>query len=1171
MKAKLLLRSALLVAVSTATSSWSVTGPWQELAVIRQPDLRQQPTSEKAREKTLVQLLKEIHKEYKIDLLYEAKKLPNVKVNFSTEGFNNVEEMLKALLAPHGLQAQSVQPNTWAIVPLPEDRAPRPKPSGPAKQDTNGDEPTNTIPMLKLNGATAMMISGVAADTVRKVKVTGRITDGENGTPLPGVSVQIKGETRGTQADGEGKYSLDVSTGKTLIFSLLGYEGKEVTVTGDRSIDVTLDVSNRALNEVVVVGYGTQRKSLVTGAISSVRAADIASVSSSRIEQALQGRTAGVTVLPVSGSPGSGMRVRIRGTGSNGSSEPLYIIDGMRAGGIEYLDPSEIASMEVLKDAASAAIYGAEGANGVVIITTKSGPKDGSTRVDYSMQYGRQSIKNPMKMMNAEQYTQYVTDAGTPGTIPDPAAWKGKQGTEWFEEIAQTAPLQRHALTISGGSEKSSYLIGGTLFRQDGVIGGDRARFDRYTVRINTDHKVKPWLTIGNRLSYSYHKRNGVTEDDEFGAVISNAILLDPLMPTVFTGPLSTRAQNALNGGFNLVKDPNGRYYGISDYVFGEAGNPLAQMAITRNSTAQHKIVGSLYIDAELLKGLKATSRFGLDAAFLRNHGWNPTFWFSAERMNTVAGSFDKNENWYNWQWENYLTYNKKVGQHDFTVMAGMSSLRRGYDRLEGTASGMFKERDNFSYPDFMPDDQDRIAGTQTSTTMVSYYGRLLYDYKGKYLFNATLRRDGSSLLPPDNTWGTFPSLSAGWIVSNEAFFPNMPLNYLKLRASWGRNGSIANINIGDWQALITTQNISYPDVNDNFFVGAEPANLENRHLKWEASEQFDVGADMGFFDNRLSFTVDYYNKITRGLLTPGSAPNVVGNVLRIVNGGTVSNKGIELELSYRNDQKHAFTYEIAANMTTIKNEVTSSNEFVDRIAGSGVGVGWTASWFEKGLPIWYFRGYKTAGIFQNQKQVDDYLAKTTMTVNPKPGDPIIVDTDGDGVISNSDHTNIGSPHPDVIFGGRVNLAFKGFDLLVFVQGQIGNEVLMGFNRVDRPTGNRPAFFYTDRWTGEGSTNTWFAPNTSSEFVYNSDFMLFDGSYTRIRQLQLGYTLPTSLLKRAKIRNARIYASLDNYFTFTKYKGMDPEAGSEDNNSLGIDRGVYPIPRTALVGLSFSF
>lgn len=1170
MNSSLLLRGALLFAVSTATSVGALAGPLQEVAVNRRPATWQQASANSLQQKTLVQLLKEIHKEYKIDLLYEAKNLPKVKVSFTPSAYENVEAMLRALLMPYGLQAQAVQPNTWAIVPLKDEPNSKNKPSVPSRQQAGEEAPANPS-LLKLNGAAGGIGQSNAADTVKKVKISGRITDGENGTPLPGVAVLVKGELRGAQTDGEGRYTLEAASGKTLVFNLLGYESKEVTIAAQRNIDVTLAVSNRALNEVVVVGYGSQRKSLVTGAISSVKGADIATVSSSRVEQALQGRTAGVTVLPVSGSPGSGMRVRIRGTGSNGSSDPLYIIDGMRAGNMEYLDPSEIASVEVLKDAASAAIYGAEGANGVVIITTKSGHRDATPRVEYNMQYARQSIKNAMKMMNAEQYTQYLTDAKTSGDIPNPADWKGKTGTMWMDEITETAPMMRHSLNFSGGTEKSTYLLGGSVFRQDGVIGGDKARFDRYTVRLNSDHEIKPWLSVGNRLSYAYFKRNGVVEDSEFGAVINNAIMMDPTMPVVYTDGLSPRAQKALDDGYTLIKDKHGRYYGISDYVFGEGGNPLAQMDITHNTTTQNKVVGNVYAEIRPLAGLKVTSRFGLDAMFLRQHAWLPTFFYNANRLNTVPSTADNNENWSTWQWENFATYNRKFNQHDITLMAGMSALRRNYNRLNGTASGMFREEEAFGYPDYLPDDQDRIAGVASSTSMVSYYGRIQYDYQGKYLLNATLRRDGSSLLPPQNTWGTFPSVSAGWIVTNESFFPQSVLNYLKVRASWGQNGSISNINIGDWKSLITTQGISFPDGTGNFHVGAEPAGLENPYLKWEASEQLDFGADMGFLDNRLSFTVDYYNKTTKGLLTPGTVPSFVGNILPIVNGGDVRNKGWEFELSYRNANTHAFTFEVGVNMTTISNEVIRLNEFVDRLPGSTVGTGWGATWFEKGYPIWYFRGYKTDGIFQNQRQVDEYSSKITMTVAPKPGDPIIVDIDGDGTISNSDHTFIGSPHPDVVYGGSLRMAYKGFDVIAVVQGQVGNDVLMGFNRVDRPTGNRPEFFYKDRWTGEGSTNKWFAPNTGSEFVYNSDMMLANGSYTRIRMLQLGYTFPQQLLKRIHFRNARIYGSLDNFFTFTKYKGMDPEAGSNDNNSLGIDRGVYPIPRSAVVGLSFSF
>ncbi|WP_071843096.1 SusC/RagA family TonB-linked outer membrane protein [Pontibacter korlensis] len=1006
------------------------------------------------------------------------------------------------------------------------------------------------------------------------VTVTGQVTD-ENGSGLPGVTVVLQGTTRGTSSDANGNYSLSVpGGGGTLVFSFVGYKTQEVQIGNRSTVNVSLAPDTETLEEVVVVGYGTQQKSLVTGAISSVRQEEIATVSSTRVEQALQGRTAGVSVLPASGSPGSGMRVRVRGAGSNGNAEPLYIVDGMRTGGIEYLDPSEIASIEVLKDAASAAIYGAEGANGVVIITTKTGNKGAPSTVSYSGQYGVQSVGDRMDLMNAQQYAAYLNESSTAGTIPDPAEVSSIQGTNWLDEIFEKAPMQRHSVSFNGGSEKSSFLINGTMFRQDGVVGGDKARFDRYTVRLNSDHEIKSWLNVGNRLSYSHFERAGIQEDSEFGSVISNAILIDPITPTIYTGALPGFVQDAIDAGLPLVRDGSGNYYGLSQYIRGEVGNPLAQIAITKGSTVQNKVVGNLYADIKPFEGFTFTSRFGIDAAFQRNHGWNPSFWFSSERLNTTANTFDTNENWFTWQWENYATYQRTIGSHNFTLLAGTSALERRYNRLNGTSSGLFAEDDIFAFPDYTPDDNDRIAGTENANTLQSYYGRLSYDYENKYLLNLTVRRDGSSLLPPGNEWGTFPSVSVGWVLSNEDFFPaNNVVNYFKLRGSWGENGSLSNLTIGQWAAVITSQGIRYPDGNGGYITVAEPAALANPELTWETSEQVDIGLDLGLFDNRLTLTSDYFVKTTKDLITPGTPPRFIGNTLPFVNGGDVRNRGWEFELAFNNNTNpNAFKYEFAVNLTTLDNEVTFLNPNVTRIAGTGVGTGWTATYFEEGYPIWYFRGYKTAGIFQSEDEIGQYLSENGISgYDPAPGDPIVVDVNEDGQISPDDQTFIGSPHPELIYGGRINLSYKGFDFLAFIQGQAGNDVLLAFNRVDRPTANRPAFFYEDRWTGPGSTNSWFAPNTTSTYVYNSDLMLFDGSYARIRQLQLGYTLPNAVTERISVQNARFYVSLDDYFTFTDYPGLDPEAGSNNVNSLGIDRGVYPIPRKALVGLTFNF
>ncbi|ALI98794.1 SusC/RagA family TonB-linked outer membrane protein [Rufibacter tibetensis] len=1001
--------------------------------------------------------------------------------------------------------------------------------------------------------------------------ITGRVTSARGGEPLPGVSVVVKGTTAGSTTDVDGRYQLQApANAGTLVVSYIGFVNQELPINGRTTIDVTLQEDQQALEEVVVVGYGTQQKSLVTGAISSVKAEEIATVSSSRVEQALQGRTAGVTVLPASGSPGAGMRVRVRGTGSNANSEPLYIVDGVRAGGIEYLDPSEIASIEVLKDAASAAIYGAEGANGVVIITTKTG-KPNSSEVSYNFQYGRQSVGRLMPMMNAQQYQQYLQESNSPGRPTAAEAAAVGEGTNWFEEVFQSAPQQHHSLSFSGGSDKSTFLVSGNYFTQEGILGGDKARFNRYTVRINTDHKIKSWLTIGEKFSYSNFNRRGVAENDEFGGLISSALSLDPLTPVIYTGALPAHVTAAINAGRPLVRDENGNYYGISNFIRGEYGNPLARISLARGQTTQNKVVGNLYANFDILPGLKFTTQFGVDGAFQRQHNWTPTFWFSSESQNSVANGSDSQNNWFTMQWENYATYQKQFGDHGFTFLAGTSAVKRMWNYIGGSYSGLFKEEERFSYADTTPDNLDRIGSNSNASTLASYYGRLSYDFAGKYLLNATVRRDGSSLFAPERAWGTFPSLSLGWVVSNEDFFPSTRINHLKLRASWGQNGSLSAARIGDWVSAVTVIG-RYPDASGNYLVGAAPTTLPNRDLTWETSEQLDFGLDLALFNNRLTFTADFFNKDTKDLITPGVAPGFVGASLPFVNGGNVRNRGWEFELGYRNDAAKGFQYEVSGNITTIKNEVTYLNPNVSEIPGASVGTGWSATVFKEGFPIWYLRGYKTDGIFQTQEEISQYLARTGITgYSPKPGDPIVVDTNGDKQISPADYAMIGNPHPDVIFGARVNLAYKGFDILAFVQGQLGNDVILGFSRTDRPTANKPAFFFEDRWTGPGSTNTGFAPTTTNAYVYNSDLMVFDGSYARVRQLQFGYTLPNALTSRLKVKNARMYVSLDNYFTFTDYPGLDPEAGSNSANSLGIDRGTYPVPRLAMFGLNFNF
>lgn len=1006
-------------------------------------------------------------------------------------------------------------------------------------------------------------------------KVSGKIT-AKSGEPLEAVTVTVKGTTTSTLTDKNGDFSITVpQNSSVLVFTYTGMNTVEMAVNQGSIVNISMDELPGNLNEVVVIGYGQQKKSLVTGAISSVKADQLTTVSSTRIEQALQGRTAGVQIIPQSGQPGAGLHVRIRGTGSNRNSAPLYIIDGVRAGGMESIDPSEIESIEILKDAASAAIYGAEGANGVVIITTKTGKKNTSD-ITYNAQFGVQSMKSDfVKMMNAQQYQQYLQEAGVAGapTMADVA--NIGEGTRWMEEVLQNAPQQHHSLTFSGGSEKSTYLINGTIFTQEGIVGGEKARFNRYTVRFNGDHRIKPWLNFGNRLMYSHHRRRAISENDEFGSILASALVMDPITPTIYPqgSALPAHVQAAIAAGQPLRTDANGNLYGISNYLRGEYGNPLARIDMAKGENIQNKIVGNVFAEIEPVKGFKFTSRFGIDAAFQVGHGWTPRFWFSSESQNTIANGYDYSNNWFTWQLENFANYQRRFGSHNINLLAGVSAQKTSEQHMGGSYSGLFKEEDKFSYADFVPDANDRIGSIAFKRTLASFYGRVTYDYASKYLLTATIRRDGSSLFSPDYQWGTFPSLSAGWVFTNENFFPSGIFSYGKLRASWGQNGSLSSVGLGEWLNSIGA-GIIYPDGAGGLMVGAAPTSLAYPQLTWETSDQFDFGADFTFLKNRLTLTVDYYKKTTKDLLTGGNAPLFAGNVLRTVNAGEVKNTGLEIELGYHNQPVSAkgLKYDVFLNFTTLDNEVTYLDPNSPILFGAGIGTGWSATAMQAGYPIWYFNGYKTDGIFQTAGDVTTYLTKTGITgYNPKPGDPIVVDVNGDKQISPADMTYIGSPHPDFMYGARLNVSYKNFDLLVFIQGEYGNEKLMGFNRTDRPTANKPYFFYANRWTGAGSTNEWFAANTTNPYVYNSDLMVFDGSFTKIRQIQLGYNFSSRLLDKIRFKNARVYVSLDDFFTFTKYPGVDPEAGSNGGNSIGIDRGGYPVPRKAVAGLTFTF
>ena len=1007
--------------------------------------------------------------------------------------------------------------------------------------------------------------------------IKGVVKDAKTNEPLIGVTIQVEGSKSGTITNINGGFSMDVPTSNSVIVvSYIGYISQKISATGKSDFIINLIEDNKNLDEVVVVGYGTKKKSLLTGATSSVTAADMTS-SVLRAEQALQGKAAGVTVTPQSGAPGSGMKVKIRGAGSNGSSEPLYIVDGMRTGDINFLAPSDIESMEVLKDAASSAIYGAEGANGVVLIKTKAGKK-GQAKIDLNVQFGTQSISKKPSMMNSKQYATFMTEghaANFPG-LPNPTNVDAI-GTNWLDQIAENAPSQSHSLTISGGSDKGTYMVSAGYDKQDGVIGGSKASFERITTRVNLSQEVKPWLEVGANIAFTNSKKSSITEDDGFNGVINSALMMDPTTkPTYSPTQLTTYMKGLIAAGNTLLKDANGNYYGLSDNNFlqGELMNPLIRMAIDKGIYTDNKLLTSQYLNLKPFKNFVFTSRVGLDLAFGNYNSWTPSYYANSRSLNTAANVTSNDQKWSTWLWENFASYNYKIGENNITIMAGMSAEKFSYTNLNTNSGKMIKEDDLFRYPDYVDSRKnDIIGGRKEVKSKNSYFGRVSYDYKGKYMLEGTLRRDGSSLFGSKNKYGTFPSISGGWVASEESFWKMEKINFMKVRASWGQNGSLSNLGVDQYRSLITTTGIEYPNGNNVLIPGAEPDLLANAELRWETSEQIDLGLDLKAFNSKLYFTFDAYRKVTKDLLTPSTPALSHGNDAPYWNAGEVTNTGLEFMVGYQ-DHKSDFTYDVNVNLSLMKNEVTGMNSAVTRIGGSSLPTLGNLTYMELGQPIYYFRGYQNDGIFKNQAQIDAWKTAnkiTDATYKPVPGDPIVKNNVDDGTISDKDMANIGSPHPDMIIGSNITLGYKNFDLNIFMQGSFGQENFLGFARADNAETNKLTKFYDNRWTAANNVASMPRAGYNGEYLYKSDLMVESGSYLKIRQIQLGYSIPKALAKKVLLSKARMFVSLNDYFTFSKYSGLDPEVGSQNNNAQGIDFGIYPVSKKVLFGLSLSF
>lgn len=1004
-------------------------------------------------------------------------------------------------------------------------------------------------------------------------EVRGTVKDEASLTSIPGATVLEMGTMNGTITDVDGYFELTVSDDQdTLQFSYVGFRSIEVPIRGRTEINVVLEEETTELDEVVVIGYGTQKKKVVTGAISSVSEKEIESIPILRVEQAMQGRTAGVQVTQLSGQPGEAPTVRIRGAGTTGDSDPLYIVDGMAVAGIDYLNPGDIESIDVLKDAASAAIYGARAANGVVLITTKRG-EEGRMSLSYSGYYGIQNVSKTIDMLDADQYRMLMNEGARNAGLTEPFDLDeiAPHNTNWQDQLFQSdVPIMNHDISVAGGNRASQYSSSLSYFSQRGIIGDDKSQFERITARLNSRHEVNNWFNFGNNLSYSHILRRGIESNQSFNGAYSSALNLDPLTPLYQEDP--DKLSQPPYSTEPVVTDAYGNVYAISEYVGAEVVNPMALLEIQNGETRIDKVVGNIFGEVEFIRGLKFRTSLGIDLAYGTNDSFRPLFFLNGAQNNTGKTSVSKTmERWFTWQWENTLLYSRTINDHSFSLLVGTTASESTWENLYGFNTDVpIFDPDNV-YLHLATDTAWRTDGRAAHEALFSQFGRITYDYKSRYAFTGIIRRDGSSKFGPNNRYGIFPSVGVSWLLSEESFFPELgPVNFIKLRASWGING---NQEIGNYQFVSTIDKSRGYIFANGRLVGASPAYIENADIRWEESEQLDIALDMGFFNDRLIATVDYYVKTTKGLLERIPIPAHVGNDPPVANVGSVQNRGVELSFNWRH-YTNGIRYSMGVNAAYNKNKMTKIGNEEGVYAGATWAVAGVVTRAEVGLPIAYFWGYQTDGIFQNTAEIFQHIGNegTLLQPNAKPGDVRFVDINGDNVLNEEDRTMIGNPTPDWTLGINGTLDYKQFDFMFLLTGALGHEIFNGSQRQDLRFTNRTTEIL-DRWTGEGTSNeipryTWIDVNNNYRV---SDLYIEDGSFLRVKNVQLGYNLSSKVLERMKASSWRFYVSVENLWTFTGYSGADPEIGALSSFDIGIDRGIYPLSRIFRIGTTVSF
>ncbi len=982
--------------------------------------------------------------------------------------------------------------------------------------------------------------------------VTGNVSSSDDGLPLPGVNVFIQGTTRGVITGVDGVYTIQINdSDQILVYSFVGYKNSEIPIGDKTEIDVILQLETQALDELVVIGYGTVKKSDLTGAVSSVKSEDIAKITSSNPVQSLQGMVSGVRVTSTSGAPGSSPSVRIRGVGTFNNSAPIYVVDGVILDDISFLNSADIQSMEVLKDASATAIYGSRGANGVIMVTTKQGTI-GETKISYNLsgEYGMQYLAKKINLLNGREFA-VISNQIKPGSYNNVDA---VPNTDWQDLIFSPAPVQNHQFSISGASNNAQYYFGVGYYNQKGII--DKSGYERMTLKLNNTYKLSDNLKLGNNFTlapYSQENAPNVTY-----AVYRAQPLLEP-------------------------------YYKDGSYaVVYNVGNPLASLANSNDFNKGVRGVGNVFAELSLLKDIKIKSSFGLDAAYHKSQSFTPAYTVynpdgtASQQDNQLSDLSKSRSDNVTWLWENTVSYLKVFGKNSFDAVAGYTMQQSVSENLGLSGENIIRSGSDFWYlnPSYILDENNNVNTLSSIRngvdpnlyySMISYLARVNYTYNSKYILTATFRRDGSSKFNKNNRFADFPSFAAGWNLGREDFIRDMDIfSILKIRASWGKIGN-EKIPYLDRYDLVNSNMVSVFGLNPVTNPGATYGQPGNDNLKWETTTQTDIGLEFGFLNNRLTGEVDYYHKVTDDVLVllsiPGHLGNGQGTKIRY-NAASVLNSGFEFKLTWR-ETKGDFNYSISALGSTIHNEVTAiggSKGIDSTLLGGYLGNGEPVSQSRVGLPIGAFYGYKTDGVFQSQAELDAYPHASNAGI----GDLRFVNVNGDNVIDGKDRTFIGSPIPKFIFGLNMTFAYKAFDLSIDIQGQTGNKIFNG-KEVVRPDPYNFEARVMDRWTGSGTSNKEPRPSFGGYNYTPSDWFIQDGSFARLRNVTLGYNIPASISDRLKMQNLRIYIKGTNIYTLTKFTGYSPEISSSDDLSNGIDFGIYPVTSVYSFGINISF